>query len=69
MKPKNNSGKEYLKWSGIAMQGVVAIVVLLFVGRYFDQKMENEPPFLTITGILLGVLYFFYSLFKGIKQS
>lgn len=69
MKSNNKVGKEYLKWSGIAMQGIAAIVVLLFIGRYLDKKLDYETPILTISGILLGVVYFFYSLFKGVTQK
>jgi hypothetical protein len=69
MKPNNKAGKEYLKWSGIAMQGIVAIVALLFLGRYLDDKWGFQKPVLTITGILLGVVYFFYSLFRGVMQK
>jgi F0F1-type ATP synthase assembly protein I len=69
MKANNSGGKEYLKWSGIAMQGIAVILVLLFVGRYFDGKIEMETPIFTITGILLGVCYFFYSLFRAVSQK
>lgn len=69
MKPKNNGGNEYLKWSGLAMQGIAVILVFLFVGRFIDGKMQLETPVFTITGILLGVCYFFYSLFKAVSQK
>lgn len=62
---KPNSGKEYIKWSGVAMQGIVAIVALLFLGKYIDDSMSNSNPVGTIIGILAGVFYFFYTLFKA----
>lgn len=64
---KKNRGGEYVKWSSLAIQGVATIVILLFIGRYFDQRWSIETPIFTIIGILLGTAYFFYSLFKAIK--
>ena len=51
------------------MQGVGAIVALLFLGIYMDKKLNMTYPILTISGILLGVFYFFYSIFKAINSK
>lgn len=69
MKAKNSPGKEYAKWSSLALQGVGAIVILLLVGKYVDDKMALSKPIFTIAGILLGVFYFFYSLFRAVNSK
>ena len=64
---KNN--REYLKWSGIAMQGVVAILALLFIGKHLDERQNNKVPYFMLSGILIGTLYFFYSLIKASNKK
>lgn len=69
MSQKPNLGREYAKWSTFAIKGITVIVGLLFLGRFIDQRYDFANPICTISGILLGVLYFFYSLFKAVTQK
>ena len=69
MSQKPNLGRAYAKWSTFAIQGVAVIIGLLFLGRFIDQHYNLAQPICTISGILLGVFYFFDSLFKTINSE
>lgn len=69
MDRKPNFGRTYAKWSTFAIQGVAVIIGLLFLGRFLDQRFDFSVPLCTISGILIGVFYFFYSLFKTINSE
>jgi len=52
----NPRGKNYLKYSGLAVQFVVTILLFVYVGRYLDGQMELEKPWFTLSGALIGVV-------------
>ncbi len=65
-KQSNNSGKEYAKWSSLAMQGIVSIVGLTLLGKYLDKHLNSTKPVYTLIGIGVGSVFFFYRFFKTI---
>ena len=67
--PRNSGGKEYAKWSGVAMQGIVAIVGFTLLGHYADKYFNFQKPLLVIIGISLGTVLFFYVFFKAVFDN
>ena len=62
-KDKGNPN-EALKYSGMAVKMAVVIAAGVFGGQYFDEKMGNASPWMTIVLSLLGVaaaIYFVIS--------
>jgi hypothetical protein len=54
------------KFAGLASQWAVALTLLIFLGKYIDQKMERVAPlFLWI----LPSLFIVFSLFKIVRDT
>ena len=72
MKRKNNPDKEkkrkqlsgVIKYSGLAFQMIVVILVVLYGGMKLDEYLEKEFPLFTILGAFLGVILSLYFALK-----
>jgi hypothetical protein len=54
------------KFAGLASQWAIILTLLMFLGKYMDQKMERVAPlFLWI----LPSLFIVFSLFKIVKDT
>lgn len=72
MKRKNNPDKEkkrkqlsgVIKYSGLAFQMIVVILIVLYGGMKLDEYLEKEFPLFTILGAFLGVILSLYFALK-----
>ena len=64
---KSNTNQiQWGKFAGLSSQWAVALTLLIFLGKYIDQKMERVAPlFLWI----LPSLFIVFSLFKIIRDT
>ncbi len=64
---KSNTNQiQWGKFAGLAIQWAVALTLLIFLGKYIDQKMERVAPlFLWI----LPSLFIVFSLFKIVRDT
>ena len=64
---KSNTNQiQWGKFAGLASQWAVALTLLIFLGKYIDQKMERVSPlFLWI----LPSLFIVFSLFKIVRDT
>jgi hypothetical protein len=64
---KNNTNQiQWGKFAGLASQWAVALTLLIFLGKYIDQKMDRVAPlFLWI----LPSLFIVFSLFKIVRDT
>jgi hypothetical protein len=64
---KSNTNQiQWGKFGGLAIQWAVALTLLIFLGKYIDQKMERvEPLFLWV----LPSLFIVFSLFKIVRDT
>ena len=54
------------KFAGLASQWAIVLTILIFLGKYMDQKMAREAPlFLWI----LPSLFIVFSLFKIVRDT
>jgi hypothetical protein len=54
------------KFAGLASQWAIVLTILIFLGKYMDQKMERVAPlFLWI----LPSLFIVFSLFKIVRDT
>jgi hypothetical protein len=54
------------KFAGLASQWAIVLTILIFLGKYLDQKMAREAPlFLWI----LPSLFIVFSLFKIVRDT
>lgn len=71
MENKNSSDKKkkqaagILKYSGLAFQMIVVILVVLYGGMKLDDYLQKEFPLFTIIGAIAGV---FLSLYFALKD-
>jgi hypothetical protein len=66
LKEKITSNIQWAKFAGLASQWAIALTILIFLGRYIDQKMNQlEPLFLWI----LPSLFIVFSLFKIVRDT
>ncbi|MSP58173.1 MAG: AtpZ/AtpI family protein [Flavobacteriaceae bacterium] len=69
MKPFQNGTQEsagFLKYTGMAFQMILIIVVCTFLGFYVDKNLPWKTSFATIFGMLLGVASSLYVILKKI---
>jgi ATP synthase protein I len=64
----NNKYKSYIKYSSMGIQMVALIIILTFIGRYIDYKIENNIPIATIVLILFGLIAAMYYMIKTLKN-
>jgi hypothetical protein len=65
MKNKTNQ-MQWGKFAGLASQWAIVLTILIFLGKYMDQKMERVAPlFLWI----LPSLFIVFSLFKIVRDT
>jgi hypothetical protein len=64
---KSNTNQiQWGKFAGLASQWAVALTLLIFLGKYIDQKMERVAPlFLWV----LPSLFIVFSLFKIVRDT
>jgi len=69
-KQNNDNLKSYARYSGMAVQMIVIIVIMTYSGVWLDERREAETPVFTLILSLLGVfaaLYFALKDFIGKK--
>lgn len=77
MKRKNKSDKEdskkkqftgVLKYSGLAFQMIVIILLVLYAGMKLDGYLKNNFPLFTVIGAFLGVILSLYFALKDLLK-
>jgi len=64
---KSNTNQiQWGKFAGLASQWAVALTLLIFLGKYIDQKMERVAPLFLWT---LPSLFIVFSLFKIVRDT
>lgn len=66
---KDKKTNEYLKYSGMAMEMAVLIIIGIFAGKYLDKQFGFEKPLLTLVGALLGTFIFLFKLVKDTSKK
>ncbi len=66
---KQDQLKPYLKYSGLAFQMIVTLVVAAYAGMKLDAHFHNKNPWYTITLMLLGVITTMYMVIKSVTQK
>ena len=69
--PGPDSGKQLKAFARIGAVGIelaLSTVIGLLAGRWLDGKLSTSP-YLTLVGLLLGVIAGFRSLYLAAKQS
>jgi hypothetical protein len=66
MKNNTNSNIQWGKFAGLASQWAIVLTLLIFLGKFIDQKCERTfPLFLWI----LPSLFIVFSLFKIVRDT
>ncbi|MDQ2179345.1 AtpZ/AtpI family protein [Marinifilum sp. D714] len=76
MKRKNNPEKDkkrkqlsgVIKYSGLAFQMIVVILVVLYGGMKLDEYLQKEFPLFTVIGAFLGVILSLYFALKDFMK-
>jgi F0F1-type ATP synthase assembly protein I len=66
MSPFAASYRKAEPYIGASFSLVAAVGVFTFLGHLADSKLENEIPWLTLVGALLGMTGGFISFFKTV---
>ncbi|MCT7903586.1 Putative F0F1-ATPase subunit (ATPase_gene1) [Candidatus Ornithobacterium hominis] len=51
----NNSKNDWVKLSGVGLEIAIILFILTWGGNYLDKYFEQEKPWLTILGALIGM--------------
>ena len=62
--PNNSTGNSWARYTGMAVQMIVIIVVMTFAGVKLDARRESETPVFTLILSLLGVFAAIYTVIK-----
>ncbi|MDP2175977.1 MAG: AtpZ/AtpI family protein [Bacteroidota bacterium] len=66
---KNKSKyNDYIKYSSMGIQMVGIIIGLTFLGKFLDKVFNFSIPFLTIVGILIGLMGAMYFMISTLKK-
>ena len=55
-KRKKALGSSYLKYSGLAVQIVATILLLGYLGKSLDARVQNERPYFTLLFACIGLV-------------
>jgi hypothetical protein len=55
-KDKQAKGSSYLKYSGLAIQIALTILLFGYLGHYIDGKQENAKPIWTLILSVFGLI-------------
>jgi len=61
--------REYAKYSSIAFQMIIVILIGVFSGKALDNHLENQKPVFTMSLTILGLVFALYLLFKNISNK
>ena len=67
--PKKPKGANYLKYSGLAFQIVLTILLLGYFGQYLDNRMNSERPYMTLLWACIGLVASLIYLIKRVGKG
>jgi F0F1-type ATP synthase assembly protein I len=50
-----SGAQSYAKYSGVAIQMIVILLLFVYGGRFLDGHFETSIPYFTIAGSLVGI--------------
>jgi F0F1-type ATP synthase assembly protein I len=66
---KKSGAKEYIKYSGIAFQMMIIILIGVFAGKKLDSIYISLSPLFTISLTFISLAFALYYLFKGLLSK
>gem|GEM_PF-1701527 len=72
--PKKKSSKSsgsysVLRYSGMAFEMVILMLIAIWIGGWLDEKLDLEQPIMTIVLVLLAAGGFLYRLVKNVSSG
>jgi heme/copper-type cytochrome/quinol oxidase subunit 4 len=62
------SPKAWLKYSSFALQMGVTLLLFVYLGKWLDEKLSNETPYITLIFILLAIIGSLLKLIKEVQE-
>jgi F0F1-type ATP synthase assembly protein I len=66
--PKGRNDGNFKQFMGLGFELLASVLLGAFLGKYLDEKMSNEQPYMTILGILLFLSASFYHLIVTVSR-
>ena len=70
--PANDKGKTevkaYLKYSGMAFQMIVVLLIAAYAGQWLDKHFNSTQPWFTLVLLLIGVTASMYIIIKTVTR-
>lgn len=66
---KQGAARQYLKYSGLAFQMIVVLLLALWSGQKLDEKLQMENPIFTVVLLLLGVFGSLFVVIRGVTRN
>lgn len=64
------SANAFMRYSGMAFQMIVVLLVAAYAGQWLDDRYQNKQPWFTLVLLLIGVTASMYLIIKTVtKQS
>lgn len=67
--PKKRPEAQILRFTGIAFTMATAIGLFIYGGRKLDQKLDQDTPWFTLLGALVGLTAGFYLVIKDLTRQ
>jgi F0F1-type ATP synthase assembly protein I len=59
----------FVQYSGIAIQMIVSMGILAWIGSVIDDYCKTHSPIFTLIGLLLGIISSIYLLIKNLSKN
>jgi uncharacterized membrane protein YiaA len=66
---KRKQFREYARYSGMAAEMFVLLLVMVLLGRYIDRKMDNPKNYVTAVLVLIGLGGYLYKLYVQLSKN
>jgi len=61
--------KPYLRYSGLAFQMIVILIIAAYGGMWLDEKQNNKNPWWTIALMLVAVISSIYMVIASVTKK
>jgi ATP synthase protein I len=63
------STNAFLRYSGMAFQMIVVLLIAAYAGQWLDDHFQNKQPWFTLVLLLLGVTASMYLIIKTVTKQ
>jgi hypothetical protein len=63
------NARDYVRYSGMAMELFGLLLILMLAGRYLDNRMGNPKQYVTAFLVTVGLIAYLYKLYLELTKA